>query len=76
MNPNHQKCPECGRQNTYSTITNSGGGAGQICLPGLGSFFRMAKFEIVVCADCGLTRFYTDAKARAKLASAKAWRRL
>ena len=45
-------------------------------LPNLGGFFRFPKFEVVVCADCGLTRFYADAPARAKLPTAKNWSRL
>jgi predicted nucleic-acid-binding Zn-ribbon protein len=75
MNPNHQTCPECGRQNTFTTITSAGGGYGPMLLPNLGGFMRFPKFEVVVCADCGLTRFYAVAEARARLPTTRNWRR-
>lgn len=48
---------------------------GPLLLPGLNrSFWRpFAKFQVVVCADCGLTRFYAEASARAKLPTAEGW---
>ena len=70
-------CPECGRHNLYATTTRSGGGYGPMLLPKLGSFWQFfARFEVVVCGDCGLTRFYAEPSARAKLPTVKAWRRL
>ena len=45
-------------------------------LPKLGSFFRPAYFRVVVCADCGLTRFYTEPEARTKLLHSGAWQRV
>jgi predicted nucleic-acid-binding Zn-ribbon protein len=70
-------CPECGRQNLYANTTRSGGGYGPVLLPKLGSFWKFfASFEVVVCADCGLTRFYAEPSARTKLPTTKAWRRL
>ncbi len=76
MNLNKQNCPECSGSNLFCTETNSGGGYGPILLPGLGRFLRMAKFRVVVCADCGLTRFYAEPNALAKLPAANAWRRV
>ena len=74
MNSNRQKCPECGRQNVFATTTNSGGGYGPMLLPCLGGFFRMAKFEVLVCADCGLAHYYAEPAARVKLPQAQQWR--
>lgn len=47
-------------------------------LPDLGrSFWRpFAKFQVVVCAECGLTRFYAEGEARAKLSTASQWVRI
>ena len=73
MNPNKTICPECRGANLYSTETCAGGGYGPILLPGLGGFMRLARFQVVVCADCGLTRFYAEHNARAKLPRARAW---
>ena len=75
-------CPECGQKNLYVTEANSGGGHAPNYLPGLGRFIGTAKFDIVVCADCGLTRFFASRHARGRLDSAKhfwgdkIWRRL
>lgn len=66
-------CPECGGPSLYQTTTNSGGGYGPMLLPKLGSFFRMPMFVVVVCADCGLTRFYAEPDARAKLRRSDRW---
>lgn len=75
------KCPECGAESLHRTTTNSGGGYGPVLLPGLerpiswGTFFSgtFAQLTVVVCAECGLTRFYADAEARAKLPQATGW---
>ncbi|KAF0179838.1 MAG: hypothetical protein FD161_1180 [Limisphaerales bacterium] len=44
-------------------------------LPELGrSFWKpIAKFQVVVCAECGLTRFYAEPDARLKLPTADGW---
>ena len=76
MTTDSQTCPECAGQNLYGTRVNSAGGNGPAFLPGLGSFLCIAKFSVVVCADCGLTRFYAEPGARAKLPAASQWTRL
>jgi len=73
---NPKPCPECGQNNLFVTTTTSGTGNGAVLLPGLGSFFSQATFEVVVCADCGLTRFFASPKAVGKLATAEEWRKL
>jgi hypothetical protein len=73
---NPKPCPECGQKNLFVTTTKSGGGYGPMLLPGLGGFFAdLPTFEVVVCADCGLTRFFASDKARSKLPTAKKWSR-
>lgn len=69
-------CPECGAKPLYRTTTHANGGHGPSLLPGLGGFFRFAQFEVIACAACGLTRFYADAAARAKLPRAHQWERI
>ena len=66
-------CRDCGGHSLYRTTASSGGGYGPILLPGLGRFLKMADFHVVVCADCGLTRFYAAAEALAKLRSSSRW---
>jgi len=74
MNSTHKNCPECGGQNLYGVTARSK--AASFLLPGLGGFFRFARFEVVVCADCGLTRFFVPEADRKRLSKAKQWRRL
>jgi len=69
-------CPECGKTNLFVTTTNSGGGYGPMLLPKLGGFIVPATFEVVVCADCGLTRFFASPDARNRLATTKNWRKI
>ena len=73
---NAKPCPECGQKNLYVTTTSSSGSEGPRLLPQLGGFWHSAKFEVVVCADCGLTRFFASEEARGKLPNASNWRRL
>ena len=76
MNTNPTTCPECGGGTYVHASTRAGGGYGPYFLPGLGGFLRMASFKVVVCGDCGLTRFYAEPDALAKLPDAKKWSRL
>jgi predicted nucleic-acid-binding Zn-ribbon protein len=66
-------CPTCGGQNLYWTRTDASGGYGPTLLPGLGGFLRSPQFFIVVCADCGLTRFFAAEDERAKVTESKKW---
>jgi predicted nucleic-acid-binding Zn-ribbon protein len=76
MNSSLSTCPECGQKNLYTVTTNSGGRYGPMLLPNLGGFLRLPQFRVVTCADCGLTRFYADDNARAKLPISSKWKRL
>ena len=66
-------CPECGSGNLRQTATASAGAYGPVLLLGLGGFLHSAQLRVVVCADCGLTRFYADAAALAKLPTSSRW---
>ncbi len=76
MNTNPKPCPECGGATYVHTSTSAGGVHGPYFLPGLGGFLSMARFKVVVCGDCGLTRFYAEPNAVAKLPRARRWARL
>ena len=70
-------CPGCGGNTLYrGPATNSGGGHAPNFLPGLGTFLRVAKFTLVVCRDCGLTRFFAEPEARVKLKESSKWKLL
>jgi predicted nucleic-acid-binding Zn-ribbon protein len=69
-------CPECGAASLHRTSTASAGLYGPALLPGLGGFLTTPQFHLVVCADCGLTRFYADSNARAKLRTVNRRQRL
>jgi predicted nucleic-acid-binding Zn-ribbon protein len=68
-------CPGCGGTTLYQRKdVGSGSSHGPDFLPDLGKVFFSAKFAVVVCRDCGLTRFYAQPEARAKLKDSKKWR--
>jgi predicted nucleic-acid-binding Zn-ribbon protein len=70
-------CSNCGGKTLYrGPETSSGGGKAPTFLPGLGGFLRAAKFTLVVCRDCGLTRFFASAEARSKLKESSKWKAL
>ena len=68
-------CPECGSRTLYrGPATSSGGGYAPDFLAGLGKFFFSARFVLVVCRDCGLTRFFVaEPEARARLKETGKW---
>ncbi len=69
-------CPNCGGRNLYkSKKISSGGGYAPNYLPGLGAFLSTARFHVVVCRDCGLSRFFADQEAIAKLGESDKWTR-
>ena len=68
-------CPNCGGRTLYrGPDTSAGGGHAPNYLPGLGSFLRTARFTLVVCRDCGLTRFFVSPEARQKLKESTRWK--
>ena len=70
-------CPSCGGNTLYrGPETSSGGGHAPNYLAGLGTFLRSARFSLVVCRDCGLTRFFAAPEARAKLKESARWKSL
>ena len=76
MNTDSKKCPECSGGNLYEDWNYAGGGHAPYYLRGLGGFLRIARFQVVVCADCGLTRFFAEQSARANLPTSGQWRRI
>ena len=74
MNSTRKKCPECDCEELYSVTARSK--AASFLLPGLSRFFLFARFQVVVCSDCGHTRFFVPEDDLAKLSEAKQWRRI
>jgi predicted nucleic-acid-binding Zn-ribbon protein len=71
------KCSHCGEENVYKTEgVSSRGGYGPDLLPALHGFFRSAKFDVIVCANCGLTQFFADETARTRVLSSTRWRKV
>jgi hypothetical protein len=68
-------CPNCRSKTLYRSIkpVSAGGGHAPDHLPGLGGTFSSEKFHIVLCADCGLTRFFARPEALTKLSASKKW---
>ena len=70
-----RECPECGRRNLYRTNVSAGGGYAPNYLPQLGKWMMAPKFEVVLCQDCGLTRFFAPKEATAQVSSSNKWTR-
>lgn len=74
---NVSPCPNCGSKNLYrSQAVSAGGGHAPNYLPGLGGFFRSERFHLVLCKDCGLTRFFARREATEKVSELTTWERL
>ena len=67
-------CPNCGSGDLFkSQPVSAGGGYAPNYLPGLGTWARAEKFEVVVCHSCGLTRFFASDTARSRLSQSAKW---
>ena len=71
-------CPNCEGGNLFAheKDVSAGGGYAPNYLPGLGGVFSAEKFRLVLCADCGLTRFFASKTARQKLRETEKWKRV
>jgi predicted nucleic-acid-binding Zn-ribbon protein len=70
-------CDRCKSSELFTTQASSGGGYAPNYLPQLGTkWFATPNFDVVVCAKCGLTQFFTPAENRAKLSTSSKWRKL
>jgi hypothetical protein len=71
-------CPNCSSGNLFRSRkpVSAGGGYAPNYLPGLGGFFLSGRFHVVVCRDCGLTRFFAHRDATAKLGDSGRWERV
>ena len=69
-------CPNCKSKNLYRSVEVSAGGGELDFLPGLAGMFSVGKFTVVLCRDCGLSRFFAGRKAMDKLKTSKKWKRI
>ncbi len=69
------ECTNCGQQSLYQADARSGGLFGPNYLAGLNSFGASADFTIVICENCGLTRFFTDPHSLKKLKTNHGWKK-
>jgi ribosomal protein S27AE len=71
-------CPNCGAGPLFvKEHVRASGSHGPDLLPRLGRWGMFgARFNIVVCGGCGLTRLFADAAALEKLRDSEKWRRL
>jgi len=69
------ECSHCGGDRLYVRRLSSWGGQGPYLLAGLGHFLHHAHFDVVVCANCGLTQFFAEPSARERLPCVE-WSRL
>ena len=66
-------CSNCGSGDLRVTTTDAASHFGPDLLPGASGVFHLAKFAVVVCCSCGLTRFFAPREAVDKLAKSALW---
>lgn len=78
MNTAVSACPNCTGKRLFRTVkpVSAGGGYAPNYLPGLGTYWKAEKLDLVICQDCGLTRFFASDTARGRLATSDKWRRV
>ena len=69
-------CPNCEGTNLFTRSVAAATGKGPQFLRGLGSFLHYPRFDVVVCADCGLTRFFAEPGTYQQVASHPSWQRI
>ena len=70
-------CPNCGGRELYETTVRANSGPSAVSLlPGLGRLFRRSMIDVVVCADCGLSRLFAGIDERSRLTQSNWWRRV
>ena len=69
-----KSCLNCGGTELY--VRRASALHGINVLPELGSFMHHAEVDVVICAQCGLTRYFAEPSAREKVRSNSQWRRL
>ena len=70
-------CPNCRGKTLYkSKETSSGGGHAPNYLPGLGKGLKSGRFEVVLCRDCGLARFFATSESLKKVSDSGKWSRV
>lgn len=73
--PTMTPCPHCRSERVFKSerAVDSTTIGGEL-VPKLGSAFSSAKMRAVVCADCGLLRYFVEPEARQKLDTSKHWK--
>ena len=72
-----KSCSVCGSNEIYEYekyFQWPGVTGGETLLPGLGSFFALAKVRPSVCLSCGNVRIVASEEARKKLRASKHWK--
>jgi hypothetical protein len=66
-------CSNCGSGDLRITSTDAVGHLGPDLLPGVSGVFNLARFDVVVCCSCGLTRFSAPREVVDKVAKSALW---
>ena len=76
--PRISPCPNCGGGNLFRSnkAISAGGGYAPNYLPGLGRLLGSGRFRVVVCRDCGLSRFFAEREATDQLTDSAKWKRV
>ena len=68
-------CPNCASDDLRATTADASSHFGPDLLPGTRGIFGQNTFEVVVCCNCGLTRFFASHEDVEKLLKSALWHR-
>ena len=68
-------CPNCTSDDLRATTADASNQLGLDLLPGTHGIFGQSTFEVVVCCNCGLTRFFASPEEVEKLLKSSLWHR-
>jgi predicted nucleic-acid-binding Zn-ribbon protein len=69
------KCTLCSSSSLVSAEVSSNGGNGPVLLPGTG-IFKPAKFNLVVCTNCGYVNWFVRKQDLEKVKNSKKFKPL
>src|SRR5262245_41345369 len=72
-NMNVGPCSHCGSSDLRTTTANAVGAAGPDWLPEASGWITPAKFQVVGCCKCGLTRFFAPQEELDRIAKSAWW---
>ena len=66
-------CPNCTSDNLRTTTAEASSHYGPDLLPGTHGMFSQSTLDVVVCCNCGLTRFFASPEEIQRMMKSAVW---